>query len=83
VSSRLECLIGRLRHPKLTILRHSRLHRFLKTDDTNRGEEAPVFGSRNPLFLTPIPPNDKLIRARLVVGSVSSESWCCLFVFGD
>jgi hypothetical protein len=38
------------------VLPHSQLHRFLKTNSTNRGKEAPVFRSPDPLFFEPSSP---------------------------
>lgn len=75
LSAQWECSIGCLWRIEAEGLRHRRLHRSPETDSTNRGEEAPVFGSRNPLFFDPsYPPKHRLLRARSVVGSVTSKS---------
>ena len=54
--------------PSLTVLRHSQLRRFLKTDSTDRGKEAPVFGSRDPLFLDPSYPRTQVTECSVISG---------------
>ena len=51
--------------PSLTVLRHSQLRRFLKTDSTDRGKEAPVFGSRDPLFLDSSSPKTQVTECSI------------------
>ena len=47
---------------------------FLKWTALSGGKEAPVFGSRNPLFFDPSSPKTQVTESRLVVRSVASES---------
>ncbi len=63
---------GKARLVAVPVLRRSLLRRFLETDSTNRGKEAPVFGSRNPLFCDPLYPTRQAFESFLAICAASS-----------